>query len=254
MVRTGTVTRLLQITLLAAILVGSHHQAMAASSCPVVEKGPLPAEAIPTPKADAGWQDHVNTLNGQIAHTDLSRVRTLFLGDSLTESWAPPLFGHFYGHRAPLNLGVSGDNTQGLLWRLARVPLGTQLRPQLVILLIGTNDLWPGANPANVAAGIGEVVNQIRQRAPQSHILLVGLLPRGENPDDPFRQLGTAVNGLIAHCADPMVTYVDPGEMLLDGQGQLTKDINYDYLHLTWVGYAILGAALEPYVHRIIGN
>jgi lysophospholipase L1-like esterase len=225
-----------------------------AQSCPAIGPGGPPLEAVAAPNGDPNWQKREADLEAQIASTDLSKVRMLFLGDSLTEGWEPVLYDHFYAHRAPLNFGDRGDTTQGLLWRLARIPLGTSLRPQLVVLLIGTNDLWPGANPINVATGVTEVVRQIRTRSPQSRILLVGLLPRGEAPDDPFRAQRLMVNALLAQCTDSMVTFADPGGMLLDGAGRLTKDFSYDRLHLTWIGYAILGAGLEPYIKQALGG
>ena len=226
----------------------------AQAACPAVGAEPPPIEAVAAANPDPGWQKRVGELDGAMARADLGRIRMLFLGDSLTEAWVPVVFDHFYGHRAPLNLGVRGDTTQGLLSRLPRLPLGASLRPQLVVLLIGTNDLWPGVNPANVAIGIGTVVHEIRRRAPQSHILLVGLLPRGAEPDDPLRRVRLAVNALLAGCADGAVTFADPGAMLLDGEGRLSKDYAFDTLHLTWLGYAVLGAGLEPYIRQAFGG
>jgi len=228
--------------------------AMAATSCPVAASGPLPAEAQPAPIADPHWQARVDQLDGEIARTNLSQVHMLFLGDSITEAWLPLLFNQFYGHRGALNLGVRGDNTQGLLWRLERLPLGGTLRPRLVVLLIGTNNLWPGVNTTNVAEGIYAVIDQIRRRSPGSHILLVGLLPRGAEPNDPFREQLRDVNAQIARCADGAVTFADPGSMLVDGDGRLSSQIEFDYLHPSWLGYAILAAGLEPYVRQVMGE
>jgi hypothetical protein len=42
--------------------------------------------------------------------------------------------------------------------------------------------------------------------------------------------------------------------LLLDSNGRLTKDFAYDFLHPSWLGYAILGAALEPDVRRLLGE
>ena len=233
---------------------GVNSPAMAQGACPAIAGGLPPAEAVPAPIPDPTWQKRETDLEAQIATTDLSRVRVLFLGDSLTEGWEPILWDHFYAHRSAFNFGDRGDSTQSLLWRLARIPLGKALRPQLIVLLIGTNNLWPGVNPVDVATGVAAVVRTIRTRAPQSHILLVGLLPRGAQPDDPFRAQVLMVNKLLAQCASAMVIFADPGRMLVDGTGKLTKDFSFDQLHLTWLGYAILGAGLEPYVRQALGG
>jgi beta-glucosidase len=229
--------------------------ALAAGACPSVPPGqPPPLDAIAMPKPDPDWQARVTQLNQQIASTDLRAVNMAFLGDSITEGWLPLLFQQFYGHRAAMNFGVRGDTTASMLWRLERLPLGSTLRPRLVVMLIGTNDLWAGANPASVAIGIASVVQEIRDRSPTSHILLLGLLPRGPDATDPLRRIENQVNPLIARCADGMVTFADPGSMLIDAGGVLSKDIAFDYLHLSWIGYGILSAAIEPYVRQILGH
>ena len=235
-----------------AILGGLHGTAGAA--CPALLPGmPPPIDVQAQPHEDAGWRAKLAELNQKLRTQDVSRVRVLFLGDSLMEGWAPLVYQQFYGHRRALNLGVRGDATQTLLWRLAQVPLGKTLRPQLVVLLIGTNNLWPGRNAAEIALGVGAVVQHIQQRTPQSKILLVGLLPRAASTQDPLRQLAGQVNRLIAGCADgKSVFYTEAGRMLLDGQGALSEQVAFDYLHLTWMGYAILAAALEPDIRRLL--
>jgi lysophospholipase L1-like esterase len=226
---------------------------IAHAACPM-PPGPPPIETHAAQLPDPNWQARVDALDALMASTDLTKVRTVFLGDSLTEAWPPQVWGHFYGHRDALNLGVRGDFTQGLLWRIARLKLGTTLKPQLFVLLIGTNNLWPNVELSHVVAGIGTVIAELRRRSPASRILLLDLLPRGVTPDDPSRQQVTQLNRLLAACAEPGVDIADPGPILLDGHGMLTKDISFDALHLTWVGYAMLGAALEPVMKRELGD
>lgn len=219
---------------------------------------PAPVNAVPAPLNDQGWAGRNAQLEQQLATAGaatLSRVKLLLLGDSITEGWAPLLFQHFYGHRAALNMGVRSDNTQSMLWRLQRSPLGKALRPQLIVLLIGTNNAWPGARPEEIATGIAEVVRQLRRQSPTSRILLVGILPRGADRSDGARDVIARVNALIAGCADNgTVFFTNPGPMLLDGQGALSDQIAPDRLHLSWLGYAILGAGLEPDIRRLLGD
>ena len=225
----------------------------ARAGCPA-PTGQLPVEAVAAPLPDPNWQARVAAVDSIVAGTDLSKVHLLYLGDSLTEAWAPPVFGHFNGYRGALNLGVRGSGTQSLLYILDRLPLGTRLQPQAVVLLIGTNNLWPGVPIKNVAAGIAAVVGQLRQKLPRARILLVDLLPRGESPNDPVRSQIAEVNKAIAACADSTVSIADPGPLLLDARGIYSKDISFDGLHLTWTGYAILSTALEPAIRRALSE
>ncbi len=234
-----------------ALLASSAHAACAPPP------GPAPLETQPAQLLDPNWQARVSALDNVMARTDLTQVRTLFLGDSITEAWPPGIFDHFYGTRAALNLGVRGDATQGLLWRISRLPLGTQLHPKLVVLLIGTNNLWPNVSISNVVLGIETVVAELHRKLPNSKILLLNLLPRGAMPNDPARQQVLEVNKGLATCSQAAgagVTLVDPGPVLLDGHGVLTKDIVFDGLHPSWLGYAMLGAVLEPTIRRELGD
>ena len=214
-----------------------------------------PREVRPEPQGDPGWQVRVAELERQALGPEAAAAQMLFLGDSLVQGWAPLIFEHFYGDRAALNYGVSGDTTQSLLWRLARLPLGGTLRPRLAVVLVGTNNTAAGSRPEDTALGIAEVVRTIRRRSPQTRVLLVGLLPRGGLPTEPMRVANERVNALVAGCADGQtVFYTAPGSMVVDRAGRLSDQVAYDYLHLTWLGYGILSAALEPQIRRLLWN
>jgi lysophospholipase L1-like esterase len=223
------------------------------AACPPPGGAPV-VEAIPAPLPDPNWAARLAAVDSIVAGSDLSKVRLLFLGDSLTEAWAPPVYNHFYGYRSPLNLGVRGSGTQSLLYIMNRLPLGTRLRPEAVVLLIGTNNLWPGVPIGNVVGGIETVLAELRQKLPQARIVLIDLLPRGESPNDPARAQVAEVNQAIAACADSHVIVTDVGSPLLDGRGVYAKDISFDGLHLTWIGYAIMGTELEPAIKRALGE
>ena len=96
---------------------------LAKAACPV-PPGALPAEAVPAPLPDPNWQARIAAIDSILGTTDLAKVHTVFLGDSITEAWAPPVFAHFNNYRAALNLGARGAGTQTLLWQMQRLPLG----------------------------------------------------------------------------------------------------------------------------------
>jgi lysophospholipase L1-like esterase len=246
--------RRLMLTLaLAGAMAGGAAQAQ--TVCPAVPPLPtLPAEAIPAPVPVPYWNQRMQELDRIVSSTDLARIKLLFLGDSITQGWDPQVFQRYYGQRAALNMGVASDTTQGLLWRLGRSPLGQQLKPQLVVLMIGTNNAH-NPNTAEVAFGIAETIRLIRQRVPESKILLIGILPRGATTQDWFRTPVAKINGVIASCADQQhVFFVDPGASLLDSDGNLSERLAADRLHLTAAGYSILAAAIEPTVRALLGR
>ncbi len=241
---------------LAALLLLGAAQASAQEICAgLPARQPLPREARPEQITDQPWLLRVTELERLALTAEGSPAQLLFLGDSLVQGWAPLVFEHFYGDRQALNFGANGDTTQSLLWRLARLPLGTGMKPRLAVILVGTNNTAAGSKPEDTALGIAEAVRSIRRRSPQTRVLLVGLLPRGGLPAEPMRLANDRVNALVAGCADGQtVFYTGPGSMLVDRAGKLSDQIAYDYLHLTWLGYGILSTALEPQIRRLLWN
>jgi beta-glucosidase len=228
--------------------------AWAAPGCPgIPSRNPAPREAMPENLDIPQWRQRVAEVDQAAARVDRRAVNLVFLGDSLTQGWDPLMFAQFFGHRRTLNLGIWGDFTQGLLHRLQAGQWGN-LRPAVAVLLIGTNNAQYGSRPEDIALGIAEVIRFIHGRSPNTRVLLLGLLPRGENSADPIRQVNQRVNQLIARCHDGRATiYQDVGGLLVTPDGRLTEHVAFDRLHLTMVGYAILGAAITPTINNVLG-
>jgi beta-glucosidase len=238
--------------LLAALLATSEALAQGCPQLP--RRNPMPREARPEQLDIPAWRGRVAELDQALARVNRAAVDLVFLGDSITQSWEPTMFGQFFGHRRALNLGVWGDFTQGMLWRLQAGQWGN-LRPGVVVLLIGTNNTAVGARPEDTALGVAEVIRFIHERSPRSRVLLIGLLPRGADASDPLRDANARVNALLARCADGRSTvFIDPGPLLVSADGRLSEHIAFDRLHLSMVGYAILGAAIAPIVGRLLAE
>ncbi|MBP0494785.1 GDSL family lipase [Roseomonas sp. SG15] len=216
---------------------------------------PMPREAKPEQLTDPYWRARTAELS-RVAGRGLGYAQTIFLGDSITQSWDPPIWETYFGSRGAVNFGVGGDFVQGLLWRLQE---GGQwpatLRPRAAVLLIGTNNASYNSPPEDTALGIAEVIRVIRRRSPGTRILLLGLLPRGADASDPARQINQRVNALIAPCADNRsVFYADLGHVLVDQAGRALPGVFVDGLHLTPNGYARLVAVLEPQIANMVGR
>lgn len=182
-------------------------------------------------------------------------IDLLFMGDSITDFWRssgptpnPPhagkaVFDKYYGGMKVANFGISGDTTQGVLYRL-RDGEGQGFQPKAIMLMIGTNN---GGNctSAEIAEGVGAVVLEMRKDFPNAKILLLGIFPRA-NPGDLIRKVVLDVNPLIAKLHDGKnVFYLDIGSKFLDPSGMLTPDIMADKLHPNEKGYEIWAEAVK---------
>ena len=153
--------------------------------------------------------------------------------------------------RGVLNGGIAGDRTDHLLWRLEHGNLAGR-PPRAVVLLIGTNDLGSGRSPEATADGIRANLALLRSRLPHASILLLGLLPREQDPGAALRRAVSRVNALIYDCADDEhISYAEIGDLLLDRSGRLDASISPDHLHLSGRGYALLTAQLAPALDRL---
>src|ERR687897_2614688 len=109
-------------------------------------------------------------------------IQLVFIGDSITDAWRQPQYNGIYKERwgkyNPLNIGISGDKTEHVLWRLENGELdGLAGGAKLVVMMIGTNNLGnkPRATPEDTAEGVKCLVQTVRQKLPQSKILLLGV-------------------------------------------------------------------------------
>ena len=173
-------------------------------------------------------------------------IDLLFLGDSITQGWGNnAVWQRYYGPRNAANFGIGGDRTEHVLWRIQNGEIDG-ISPKVVVLMIGTNN--SGSNSAGeIAEGIKAIVTTLREKLPRTKVLLLGVFPRGERPDNPVRAKLAAVNEIIATLDDgENVKYLDIGERFLNDDGTLSREIMPDFLHLSRKGYRIWADAIEP--------
>jgi len=189
----------------------------------------------------------------QLAAPHRARAEILFLGDSITEAWCESEpFKRAFGRYTPLNLGIGGDQTQHVLWRIDDGTLdGTSAR--LVVLLIGVNNLGNGFSPDQTVAGIQAVLAKLRKRLPGVPVLLLSVLPAGESPDDPLRRSVSDTNQRLSTWTPPPdVSLHDVGAVLVERDGSIAPTIMADFLHPTPLGQERLTAAVKPLVEQVL--
>lgn len=171
-------------------------------------------------------------------------ARLGFMGDSITQMWPDDLWQQKFSAWQPLRMGIGGDRTQTLLWRMDKGELqGLSLKT--MVLLIGTNNLGAGDSPDDVTQGIQRTIDQIRRQQPGIRIILMAIFPREESPRDPLRAKVKATNALLAAAARSWnVTLIDLGPQLLEKDGTISKEMMGDFVHLTPKGYQIWADAV----------
>ncbi len=228
--------------------------ALASFCCaPAVAQKPKTNDAIvPVPRA-GGWMKRHEQMNERVKQ---GNVDLLMIGDSITQGWegrGKAVWQKFYGKRNAVNLGIGGDRTQHVIWRLDHGNI-EGIKPKLAVLMIGTNN--SGSNsPEQIAAGVTAIVKQLRTKLPETKVLILAIFPRGPNKDDARRKVNEKTNEIIAKLADDkMVYYLDIGPKFVQEDGTLTREIMPDLLHLSEPGYTIWAESIEPSVVKLMGE
>jgi lysophospholipase L1-like esterase len=207
---------------------------------------------IPMPR-EGGWMARHNKMNERVKQGNVDLV---FIGDSITQGWeggGKKVWEKFYGKRNAVNLGISGDRTQHVIWRLQNGNL-TGIAPKLAVIMIGTNN--SGTNtPEDIADGVKEIVKVLQAKTPRTKILILGVFPRGPDAANKQRQVNEKTNAIIKTFADnKQIHYLDIGQKFLQDDGTLSKDIMPDLLHLNERSYTIWAEAIEPKVKELMSE
>ena len=247
----------------------------ALAACPASAPSPLPdGESDPYWAGADFWRRRHAAKLAEIAEGP-KEYDFVFVGDSIThnwEGWSDPLDiakverAHASGElKVPngpgrrvwndmkrrfrlLNLGVGGDATQNVLWRLKNGELdGYSTRG--VVLMIGTNNEDP---PEETALGVKAILDEIAMRQPLARTILLPIFPCMERPDDLWRLRNDRVNGMIRAYADgERVVWCDFNMRFLGPDGRLSPETMPDFLHPLESGYRIWRSEIEPLMERI---
>lgn len=234
---------------------------------PLAVRGRADANALSAEPADqAAPRTDQNSI---AAHTQLlakakqGRIDIYFEGDSIVRRWGAtdyPDFlanwtDNFSGWNAA-DFGWGADRTQNILWRLQNGELDG-IRPKVIVLLAGTNNV--GTEPreaavAEITRGVKAILDRCRQKAPDATIILTAIFPRNDNIA--VMPTITKINGNLATFADgKTVRFLNINDRLAETNGTLVEGVmnERDRLHPTLKGYQIWADALKPIFRELLG-
>ena len=214
---------------------------------------PLTHDAVkPVPRSDK-WMDRHNSFNANAAK---GGWELLMIGDSITHGWeghGKNVWAEYYADRKALNLGIGGDRTQHVLWRLENGNIDG-LDPKAAVIMIGTNN-YRDNTAQEIADGITAIVQKLNYEFPKMNILILGIFPRFAEPTHEKRIMLAEASALTAKLADgKRIHYLDIGDAFLTKDGELTKEVMPDFLHPHEAGYKIWAEAMEPKLKELLGE
>ncbi|XP_071959630.1 platelet-activating factor acetylhydrolase IB subunit alpha1-like [Antedon mediterranea] len=193
--------------------------------------------AVPVPVEDVQGDGRWMCIHDRyVAAAHEKEPDVLFIGDSLIQLLEQStIWNEMFVPLHSLNFGIGGDATQHVLWRVQNGEL-ENISPKVIVLLVGTNNHEHTVD--QVAGGVEAIVKYISEKQPQSHIVVMGLPPRGQKPNH-LREKNSAVNVLIAKFLEtiPNADYFSTDADYVQSDGLIDCRDMYDYLHFTVNGY-----------------
>ena len=155
----------------------------------------------------------------------------VMLGDSITER------GHWnelFTRSDIMNRGVSGDTTHMVLNRLDEV---ISLKPRLVYLMIGTNDVLMGQKPHEIMPRFKMILQRLEEAGIPAAVLTTLMVSRQRDEQTGANQQLKHLNRLIRQtCMERGLKLIDL-EPAVCPEGYLPDSHTHDGLHLNWRAY-----------------
>lgn len=233
--------------------------------------GAAPAPSSPSPEQTAACEKaararlfhdladfaHYDSLNAALPPPGPRERRVVFMGDSITESWAN-LDPEFFARADFVDRGISGQTTPQMLLRFRQDVIA--LKPAVVHILAGTNDIAGNTGPMDlpaIEANIASMVDLARANGVQ--VLIGSVLPAAEFPWRPGLNPGPKIvalnQWLKSYSSYRHLVYVDYYKAMTDGAYGIRSDLTPDGVHPSQAGYRVMEpltkAAIRATLRRV---
>jgi lysophospholipase L1-like esterase len=182
--------------------------------------------------------------NRKLPAPDAAKPRVIFFGDSITDFWR---LNEYFPDRAFVNRGISGQITSEMLGRLKADVI--DLRPSVVVILAGTNDLARGIPLTHIEDNllmIGDLCDTYHIKVVYASVLPVSDYHKGDNksyertPGRPPVFIKALNEWLESFCVNRHHVYLNYWSAMVDAKGELKEDLADDGLHPNAKGYRIM--------------
>mmetsp|Transcript_111531 Transcript_111531/g.347651 ORF Transcript_111531/g.347651 Transcript_111531/m.347651 type:complete len:296 (-) Transcript_111531:54-941(-) len=187
-----------------------------------------------------------------------SRARVCVLSRGLLAlDFQRPSWSQLLAPLNAVNMGIAGDRTRHLQWRVNHGELDGARALKVVALLIGINNLnYEESTAEETASDIFACAKLIANRYPGVKVLVQQLFPATKN--GAMRDNWQAVNSRLQRLFQEVpgsdvadrLALADVGERFLDSGG-CAVDALPDQLHLNEAGYRIWAEAVRPHLLRL---
>lgn len=183
-----------------------------------------------------------------------NKNRIVFMGNSITEGWKTH-DPDFFSNKNYINRGISGQVSSQMLVRFRSDVIA--LKPKLVIILAGVNDIAQNNGPIALEDILGNIISMV-ELAKQNNIkvILSSILPaydfkwrKGLEPAEKITKLNSMIQN---YCKKNHIVYVDYFSKMVDNRKGLDEKYTLDGVHPTLAGYKIMEPLLESAISEAL--
>ncbi len=213
---------------------------------------------------------------------DVAAPNVMFLGDSITGSpgcWRATIWqtlsnaGHRFhavGPRKPEecgevrdaagnvweanNAGYPGLTTHAATSKITLAGLLTRSQPDIIVMLLGTNDVWTGADVDEVITQYQVLLIQMREYDPEITLLIGTMLPMAKTRCPTCNATIDQLNPRILAWAEKVTTAKSPVTAVVLDAGFDSGTDTYDGVHPNDSGNAKIAAAWTPAIEAALAD
>lgn len=169
------------------------------------------------------------------------------MGNSITDAWIR-VDSAFFAGKNYIDRGISGQTTPQMLVRFR--PDVIDLKPAVVVILAGINDIAGNTGPMTLTETFGNIVSMAQlARANNIRVVISSVLPAYDFPWRPGMQPAQKVielNAMLnAYATKNNMVYLDYFTAMKDDRNGLPSSLSYDGVHPNPAGYKIMAALAE---------
>jgi lysophospholipase L1-like esterase len=205
------------------------------------------------------WNDWANLARYREANAALGdprpgENRVVFMGNSITDAWAKSFPTMFPG-KPYVGRGISGQTTPQMLVRFRQDVV--DLRPKVVVILAGINDIAGNTGPATQAMIADNLTSMTEiAKANGIRVVLSSVLPAYDFPWhrglEPAPKVVSLNRWLKCYAEQAGAVYLDYYSKMVDGRGGLAPDMASDGVHPTEKGYRIMAPLAEAAIEEAL--
>jgi lysophospholipase L1-like esterase len=173
--------------------------------------------------------------------------RVVFMGNSITEGWAPHFAAHFPG-KPYVGRGIGGQTTPQMLVRFRQDVIA--LRPAVVVILAGTNDIAGNTGPSTLEMIQDNLASMAELATAHGiRVVLASVLPVFDYPWKPGLEPAPKIVALNTwmkrFAAATGATYLDFHTPMADERHGMRGDLAGDGVHPNEAGYRLMAPLVE---------